>query len=106
VVQGGVPGNLIFEFFRKSIEKIQVLLKTDKNNRCFNEDRYTFVIISRPVILRMKNVSDKIVEKITHFIFNKSFFPKIVPFMRYGRPQMTIMRVRIACWIPKANTHF
>jgi hypothetical protein len=32
---------------------------------------------------------------------------KIVPFMREcGRPRMTIWRMRIACWIPKAtNTH-
>ena len=42
------------------------------------------------------------------------FFPKIVAFfviiwkniLERGRPQMTIWRMRIACWIPKAtNTH-
>jgi hypothetical protein len=59
----------------------------------------------------------------THFVFSDCF-SKIVPFMRYcekknivqpGRPQMTIWRMRIACWIPKAtntdalklcNTHY
>jgi hypothetical protein len=57
----------------------------------------------------------KAVEKIKTFILCSVtfFFPKIVPFMRYwqnivewGRPQMTIWRMRIVCWIPKAtNTH-
>ena len=57
----------------------------------------------------------KVAEKIqTHFIFNNTFFPKNVPFMRKcekiqqsgGRPQMTIRRMRIARWITKAtNTH-
>ena len=49
----------------------------------------------------------------THFVFN-NFFSKIVPFIEImwknivepGRPQMTIWRMHIACWIPKAtNTH-
>jgi hypothetical protein len=54
------------------------------------------------------------VEKINAhvFMFN-SFFCKIVPFMtkwknivERGRPQMTIWRTRLACWIPKAtNKH-
>ena len=48
-----------------------------------------------------------------HFLFNY-LFPKVVPFLRQcgenvvqpGSPQMTIWRMRIACWIPKAtNTH-
>ena len=46
-------------------------------------DRYTFLITSRSVLLRMKNVSDKICteNQNTHFVFN-NFFHKIVPFMR------------------------
>jgi len=39
--------------FRKSVEKIQVALKSDKN-----EDQYKFFIISHSVLLRMENVSD------------------------------------------------
>jgi len=48
-----------------------------------HEDRYTFLIISRSVLLRVQNVSDKSCRKTqnTNFIFN-NFFPKIVPFMR------------------------
>ena len=42
-------------------------------------DQYTFLIISRSVHLRMKNVSDKVVEKIeTHILMFNNFFSKIV----------------------------
>jgi hypothetical protein len=59
----------------------------------------------------------KVVENIkTHILclVNNFLFSKIVVFMRKrgrniverGKPQMTIWRMRIACWIPKAtNTH-
>jgi hypothetical protein len=42
------------------------------------------LIISRSVLLRMKNVSDKSCRETrdTRFRFN-DFYPKIVPFMRY-----------------------
>jgi hypothetical protein len=55
----------------------------------------------------------KVVEEIkTHFVFS-NFFPENCAFyvmwkniVEWGRPQMTIWRMRIACWIPKAtNTH-
>jgi len=73
-------------FFRKSVEKIQVSWKWDKKNRHFikkkYEDLYTFLIVSRPVLLRMRTVSDKMCgeNQNTYFIFN-NLFPKIVPFM-------------------------
>ena len=40
-----------------------------------HEDRYTFLIISRSFLLRMKNVSDKICREnqITHSIVNNIF---------------------------------
>ena len=57
----------------------------------------------------------KVVEKIkTHFVFSYIFFfeNRAVSEMLWnnnlerGRPQMTIWRMRIACWIPKStNTH-
>jgi len=51
-----------------------------------------------------------------HILCSVFFFTKIAPFMRScgkqiyvldsDRPQMTIWRMRIACWIPKpTNTH-
>jgi len=50
----------------------------------FHEVRQIFLIISRSVVLRMTNVSEKFVEEIkTHFMFKKLFFfSKIVPLMR------------------------
>jgi len=48
------------------------------------QDQYTFVIVSRQVILRMKiipviNFSEN---QNTHFMSNKFSFPKIVPSVR------------------------
>jgi len=64
----------------------------------------------------MKNISDKICKENekTHFLFNKVFFFEnhaVYEIMwknmvQSDKPQMTIWRMRIACWIPKAtNTH-
>ena len=40
-------------------------------------DQYIFLIISVSVLLRMRNVSDKIVEKIkTHILYSNFFFRK------------------------------
>jgi hypothetical protein len=56
----------------------------------------------------------KVVEKIkTHVLCSKICFLKIVPFeimwkntVEWGRPQMTIRRKRVTCWITKAtDTH-
>ena len=48
-----------------------------------HEDHYTFFIISRSILLRMRNVSDKSCRENqnTHFVFN-DLFSKTVPFMR------------------------
>jgi len=48
-----------------------------------HEDQYTFLIISRSVLLRMRNVSDKIcIENQNTFMFNIFFSPKTLPYMR------------------------
>jgi len=49
-----------------------------------HEDQYTFVIISRSFLLRMRNISENFREnQNTHFVFSSFFFtPKIVPFVR------------------------
>jgi hypothetical protein len=69
--------------FRISVEEIQVSLKSDNNNGTLHEDLCTFMVITRWILSRMRNVSDKSCRENqnTHFMFN-SFFPKIVPFMR------------------------
>ena len=58
----------------------------------------------------MRNVS-KVLEKVkTHFMLNFCFFKnhavykiKLKKFVEPGRPQVTIWRMRILCWIPKAT---
>jgi len=45
--------------FRKSVEKIQFLLKTDNNDGYFTSNLCTFMIISRSVVLRIGNILDK-----------------------------------------------
>jgi len=70
---------MTFEYFLKIIEKRQVSLKSDRNNRYFLEDPYTLVIISRSVLLTMRNVADKIGRENHNIHFMSSnFFPKTV----------------------------
>jgi len=92
--------------------KIHYILARIKD--ILHEDQYTFFIISHRIRLRMSNISDKSCKKIkTHVVFNK-LFPensavcekmwKIL--LQTHRPQITILRMRIARWIPKAiDTH-
>ena len=81
-----------------------------------HEDQYSFLIISRSFLLRMRNVSDKSCRgKSKHtFCVQKKFFPEnraVYEIMWENkadpdRPHMTIWHMRIACWIPKAtNAH-
>jgi len=71
-------------FFENLSTKIQVSLKSDKNNGTLHEDQYTFLIISRSILLIKRNVSDKICtdNQNTHFMFSNFFPPKIVPLTR------------------------
>jgi len=78
---------------------------------------YTVLVISRSVIRGLKNVSDKSCTETlkTHILCSISFFSSenLAVYekmwentVEQGRPQMTIWRMRIACWIPKAtNAH-
>ena len=52
----GFQWNLIFDYF----SKIQVSFKYDKSKDTLQEDQYTFLITSHSVLLRMRNVSDKL----------------------------------------------
>ena len=102
--------------FGKSVEKVQVLWKSDKNNSStLHEAVYTFMTISRPVLLRMRNVSDKSCRKNQnkHFMFGNFYFENHAVCERMwentvesDRPQMIIWRMRVACWITKTtDTH-
>jgi hypothetical protein len=70
----GFLWNLIFWVFFENLSRITGTL---------HEDVCTFMLISRWILLRMRNASDKrcTENQNTHFMFN-NFFPKIVPFMR------------------------
>jgi len=92
------------------------LVKSDKNKVTLHEDQYTFSIISCSDLLRMKNIWDKSSRETrkTHFIFsnlyfleNSAVYEKLRKnIVELGRPQMTIWRMRTACWILKATkTH-
>lgn len=61
---------------RKSAVIIQLPSESDKNNRYFKKDQYTFLIIFRSAPLRMKNMSDKFVDKIIkkYLIYNIYIF--------------------------------
>ena len=57
----GPTGRIFMEFFvevffEKSVEKIQVQLKSDKHSGTSPEDPCTFLIISPSVLPRMRNV--------------------------------------------------
>ena len=96
--------------FRKFVVKIQVLLKCDKNHGYITWRQYILLIITRS-ILRMKNVSEKVVEK-KQILLSKDVFRKshrwrdMENIWELGRPQITIWHMRIACWIPKAANIF
>jgi len=61
--------------FRKYVEKIQVLLKSN-NNVTLREDQSTFLVISRSALLRTVNISYKSCREnpTIYFVLN-NFFP-------------------------------
>jgi hypothetical protein len=77
-----------------------------------HEDGYTCMIISRSFLLRMRNISDKFVEKIkTHILCATTLPPPPSPpknqwrnTIEPYRPQMTVQHVHIACWIHKTTS--
>ena len=80
-----------------------------------HEDQYTFFNISHSVLLIIRNISDKICteNQNTHYILNNFFFenPAIYEIIwknivEQDRPQITIWRMRIACWITKTSNTY
>jgi len=77
-----------------------------------HEDHYTFLIISRPVILRMRNVSNESCRENqnSRFIFTNCYKKNRAVYeimwkdvLQSYRPQVTIRHMRIACWITNAT---
>ena len=96
--------------FRKLKSYYNVTKITD--NLCYT--LRTFRIIHRRILLKIRNVLDKVCRENqnTRFIFSNCF-PKIVPLRdnleKYGRPRVStcgniIWRTHVACWIPKATS--
>ena len=75
---------LYLTIYRKCVDEVQVTLKSNKIIVTLHECRYTFMIIARSVLLRMRNSSRKRCRENqnTQFIFNIFFFTKFVPFMK------------------------
>ena len=77
--------NIFFFFFSflKSLRKIQVTLKSDKNNRyCTRRPIYIFLTISRSFLLSMNNITDKsCTENQNTYSVSNFYFSKIVMFM-------------------------
>jgi len=72
------------------------------------------VVMSRCVLLRMRNILDNIVEKKTQNLLSVAFYKKITPFIRQcekhivetSRPRVTIWLIRFEFWITEAtDTH-
>jgi hypothetical protein len=64
-----------FSVFKKYEEKIQVSSKSDKNNGYFTWRRNAYLIISCSVLIKIRNISGKSLEKIkTHILCSITFF--------------------------------
>ena len=100
------------------MEKIQIFFKTGQEHRLLLMKTNMFMILDRPFLLRMENVSNKSCRENqdTHFVFIYLFiylyFENHTVYgimwknnIKLDKPQ-TIRCMRIACWIPKSTkTH-
>ena len=115
---------LEWEIFRtKSVQKIRMRNISDKkctenqNEKYFGQKVYRkseWEIFRTKSVqkIRMRNISDKkcTENQKTHFIFNTFFLRNLAFYeimwennVESGRPQITVWRMRIACWIPTAT---
>ena len=75
----------ISKFFENMSKIFKFHLNVTRTAGTLHEDRYTYMIATRFVLLRMNTVSDKscAVNQNTHFMINKDFFfSKIMSFVR------------------------
>jgi hypothetical protein len=89
-------------FFRKAVEKIDVSLKPNKKTGTLQEEVFKFIITSRLITLKMRNVASKSFRENqkTHFMFNNFFNCTVYEVMWKNvvgpdRPLMKIGRMRI-----------
>ena len=77
---------------------------------CLHEDMLTFLLISRSVFFRITNILDRSCAKFkTNILRSVTLCASRAPLLimwktvEASRPQITIWRMCIACWIPKAT---
>jgi hypothetical protein len=99
----------IWIFLEKLLRTFKFYWNLKRITGILHEDKYTFKITSHS-ILRMRNVSGKVLEKIKHAMFNnfslniKSFMSQCAKIAAQpDRPPMIKRRMRTACWIPRAQ---
>jgi len=80
--QKGFLWNYLLSIFRKIFQGDSSFIISDENNVYFTLHQYTFMILSRSFLLKIKNISKKICRENqnTHFMFN-NVFSRVVPFM-------------------------
>ena len=109
----GATMKLIFEYFSKICPENPSFVKNlTRITDTLHENQNTFLTIFRWILLRIKNISDKVVQKINTLIFilNTFFSENRVVYeilrkniVQPDRPQTTIWRMRYARWIPKST---
>jgi hypothetical protein len=62
--------------FKKSVKKSHVSLKSDENNGFLNEDLHIFMTVSPWILLRRRNVSEEVAEKIKEKILYSAIFSR------------------------------
>ena len=103
--------NLTFESFLKSIEKIQILVKSEKNNGTLHEDVFTFVTVSRWIIYKLRNVSSNCRRESRYIcfmsdnIFSENLAVYEIMSKNMAEPKMSQIKIwrRVACLISKAK---
>ena len=80
-------------FFENLTRTIQFHSNRTRTKGTSHEDQYTLSVVSRSILLRMKNLTQKRRRETrkTHFMFN-NFFSKIVSFMSSGVPRNFVPR--------------
>ena len=99
--------------FREIFKKIQISLKSDKNNRYFTWwSMYIFDHISLSLLLRMRNIWNKSDRENICTIFQENFFENHAVYeimwnntVERVRPQMTIWRLHLHAGYLRLHTH-
>jgi hypothetical protein len=108
--------NWYFSIFQNSFEKIQISLKSNKNNGYFKRRAMYLFITSRSTLLTISNVSGKSIEKTKHtryfqqLLFRKScrLWDNVKEYCtaEHATDDNIIWCTRTAWWIPEATNTY